>query len=76
MLKTSKFFSTSPGVYAWVGEVALESRAPFMGLALVASDTALSNSVASLLKEACELIAISFPGVNAWAREMTLSPAR
>jgi len=63
-------------LYAWVGEVALESRAPFMGLALVASDTALSNSVASLLKEACELIAISFPGVNAWAREMTLSPAR
>ena len=29
----------------------------------------------SLLKEACELIAFSFPGVNAWAREKSFSAA-
>ncbi len=28
-----------------------------------------------LLKEACELIVFSAPGVNAWAREKSLSPA-
>jgi len=31
--------------------------------------------VLSLLKEACELNAFGFPGVNAWAREKRLSAA-
>ena len=66
-------FSASPGVHAWVGEVALVLEPHFMGLSLMPSGkTWLKHLCQSLLKEACDPIAFSSPGVNAWAREITL----
>src|SRR5437660_6271372 len=48
-----------------------------MGLSLVASGKSTAKAVMpSLLKEACELIAFSYPGVNAWAREKSFSAPR
>ncbi len=63
-------FFTSPGVHAWVGEVA-QILSPIYGAFAncLQAENGAKPPCQSLLNEAYEINRLSSPGVNAWARE-------
>src|SRR6267378_2142058 len=62
---------TSPGVHAWVGEVALVLEPHFMGLSLMPSGKRLAKAFMPKPPEGgSQINRLHSPGVNAWAREM------